>query len=246
MKQSSFKAVCLILMMLAALAAFGDDTTVNLESIVLESFDGDSNYEWKRVASKFAAVIDGDAFPKLTYVNASPTALRQSQEDEHKSLGVWGKFDRRGYNWIDIYPVAKDGGDDAGAVEIPIPGRASELDIWIWGSNLNYYVEAYVRDYQGVVHTINLGSIAFAGWKNLRVKVPVNIPQSKRLVPRLASLKFVKFRITTLPNERVDNFYVYFDNFKVLTDTFETRFDGEELGDPDRVNELWSTNEGGV
>jgi hypothetical protein len=249
MKHGSFKAVCLILTALAASAAFGDDNTVNLESIVLESFDGDSNYEWKIAASKFATVIgDDDAFPKLSYINASPTALRQSQDVEHKSLGVWGKFDRRGYNWIDVYPVAKDGGDDAGPAEISIPGRASSFDIWVWGSNLNYHIEAYVRDYNGVVHTLNLGSIAYTGWKNLKVKIPANIPQSQRIVPRLASLKFVKFRIWTSPNERVDNFYVYFDQFKVITDTFESRFDGEELGDPERVNEFWSgnTNGGGV
>jgi hypothetical protein len=42
--------------------------------------------------------------------------------------------------------------------------------------------------------------------------------------------------------ERVDNFYVYLDQFKVLTDTFESFYDGDELADPDRVQELWSSN----
>jgi hypothetical protein len=42
--------------------------------------------------------------------------------------------------------------------------------------------------------------------------------------------------------ERVDNFYIYFNQFKILTDTFETYFDGNDLADPARVQELWATN----
>jgi hypothetical protein len=29
---------------------------------------------------------------------------------------------------------------------------------------------------------------------------------------------------------------------KVLTDTFETLFDGDDLADPDKVQELWAQN----
>ncbi|MDR0453091.1 MAG: flagellar filament outer layer protein FlaA [Treponema sp.] len=53
-------------------------------------------------------------------------------------------------------------------------------------------------------------------------------------------MTFVKFRIWTGPMEQVNNFYIYFDQLKVLTDTFETRYDGEELADPKKVQELWS------
>jgi hypothetical protein len=165
---------------------------------------------------------------------------------ELKALGVHGKFDRQGYNWIDVYPVAagEGEGEEAEPVEIPIPGRARYLDMWVWGSNLNYYAEAYVRDYRGVVYVINLGELGYQGWKNLRATIPGNIPQGKRVLPRLASLSFVKFRIWTRPREPVDNFYVYFDQFKVLTDTFESTFDGDELANPERIQELWDTGSG--
>jgi hypothetical protein len=33
---------------------------------------------------------------------------------------------------------------------------------------------------------------------------------------------------------------MFLDDLKVLTDLFETRFDGDELADPDYLNELWS------
>ncbi|MDR2500596.1 MAG: flagellar filament outer layer protein FlaA [Treponema sp.] len=242
MKHGSFKAVCLIFMASVAVASvFSDENTVSLESVILEAFNGDSEYEWRVAASKFATKNDEETFPKLSYVSAWPVALfGYSPSEEQQSLGIWGRFDRRGYNWVDIYPVASGGEDDAAPAEIPIPGRVKFLDLWVWGSNLNYYVEAYVRDYQGVPHIINLGNIAYTGWKNLRAAVPARIPQAKRVLPHLASLKFVKFRIWTQPNEPVGDFYVYIDQFKVLSDTFESLYDGNDLANPEKVQELWN------
>jgi len=111
--------------------------------------------------------------------------------------------------------------------------------MWIWGSNMNFTMEAFVRDLNGVVHSLNMGSLAFQGWRNVSVNVPSNIPQSRRVLPTLASLHFVKFRIWTTPQERVDNFYVYFNQFKILTDLFDPLFDGDDLADPVRVREFW-------
>jgi hypothetical protein len=176
----------------------------------------------------------------MTYVNAYPQVLYGFSRDgaaDIQSLGIWGKFDRRGYNWIDVYPVDVD--DEP--FEIPIPGRVSYFDSWIWGANYDFYVEIYLRDYQGVVHYVHLGSIAYEGWRNLRVRIPNNIPQTRRILPHLAGLSFVKFRIWTNPMERVDNFFVYIDHFKVLTDVFESLYDGSDLGDPAHVQELWSS-----
>jgi hypothetical protein len=103
-------------------------------------------------------------------------------------------------------------------------------------------VEAYVRDGQGMVHIVKLGSLAYGGWKNLRANIPGPIRQPKRVLPNLASLSFVKSRIWTQPNETVGPFYIYFKQFKVLTDNFESIFDGDELADPDNIRELWANS----
>jgi len=245
MKHGGFKAASLALMAsIAVFAANADEKTVNLESRVLESFDGDSSYSWKLSASKFATKNDKETFPKLSYVAAWPAPLHGAKKEEgkeFKSLGIWGRFDRKEYNWIDVYPVAKDGGDDALPVEIPMPGRAHMIDMWVWGSNFNYYMEAYIRDFKGVVHIIQMGDLNYEGWRNLRANIPESIPQSKRQLPSRQGLTLVKFRIWTRPVERVDDFQVYFDQVKILTDTFESLFDGDELADPARVQELWSS-----
>jgi hypothetical protein len=59
-------------------------------------------------------------------------------------------------------------------------------------------------------------------------------------IPKLRGLKLVKFIIWTSPTANVSNFYVYLDQIKVLTDTFESRIDGEGLANPQRVQQIWS------
>jgi hypothetical protein len=170
---------------------------------------------------------------------------RNLENRDIRSLGLWGRFDRRGYNWIDLYPIVPGSGGDGELpvpFEIPIPGRVNSLDMWIWGSNHNFYIEAYFRDYRGVVHSVFLGDLRYQGWRNLRVRIPNNIPQTRRTLPRYVGLHFVKFRIWTTPLERVDDFYIYFNQLKILTDVFESLFDGDDLADPDRVRDIWARN----
>jgi hypothetical protein len=218
------------------LSSYGDEVNVNWETRILESFNGDSEYVWKSNASKFSTKTDEVTFPQISYVNSWPaSAFGSSPSTPVKSLGIHGRFDRREYNWIDVYPTKNDT-----PAEIPIPGRVRMLDMWVWGANYNYYVEIFLRDYQGVLYTLKLGDINHVGWKNLRVNIPAGIPQSKRTLPKFTGLTFVKFRIWTMPTERVDNFYVYFKQLKALTDVFESLYDGNELADPQRIQELWA------
>ncbi|MCL2374268.1 MAG: flagellar filament outer layer protein FlaA [Treponema sp.] len=262
MKQGSFRAIRLIafLFVMLSLTVFSvsaQQPTVNLQSIIIDTFDGETTrqwtiggrtftheFEWRADASRFASTIDGEAFPQLSFIPAWPMALFGANRDNRdiRSLGIWGRFDRRGYNWIDIYPVVAGSGDDGEnpqAFEIPIPGRIRYLDMWVWGSNLNYFMEVFFRDHRGIVHTIPMGSLAFQGWQNMRVRIPTHIPQSRTVLPRVSGLNFVKFRIWTTPTERVDNFFIYFNQLQILTDIFETLFDGNDLADPERVQELW-------
>ena len=97
---------------------------------------------------------------------------------------------------------------------------------------------AHVRDYRGIVHTVPLGSLHFMGWKNLSVTIPRHIPQHIRYLPMEQPLTLVRLVIWTEPVERVDDYFIYFDQLKVLTDVYRTRFDGDVLAD--QTFDIWS------
>ena len=222
---------------LQAAYVFADTSTVALESRIIETWAADSPYQWVTDGIRYATKKDAGTFAVY------PQALyRSPAEAEGKmSFGLNGQFQRQGYNWIDIYPVNKDT-PDSGAVPIPLEGLVHAFDMWVWGSNLNYTLEAYIRDYRGILHRINFGSLAFLGWKNLRASVPPNFPMYDRALPvKKHGSEFIKFRLWTGPQERVNNFYVYFNQLKILTDPFRTRFDGDDLADDAQATELWSS-----
>jgi hypothetical protein len=134
-------------------------------------------------------------------------------------------IDPEGKNWV--------------SAPIVFAGRVKALSVWVWGSNYNYYLEAHLEDYRGITHVLPLGDLTFEGWRNLTVELPGSIPQSSQYIPKTQRLKLVKFMLWTRPDERVSNFYVYMDQIKIITDLFETRYDGDELEEPETIQEIW-------
>lgn len=199
----------------------------DIRSIILEDFEDNDN-NWQASASRFTF----ENFPQVKPgVEGAPIALSGAYaEAENKYiLGVRSQFTRKGYNKVWIYPEK----------DIVIPGNVKKLDIWVWGANYNYNLEVHLRDYTGVIHNIPLGSLHFMGWRNLSVEIPRNIPQFIRYLPMEKPLSFVRFVIWTEPAERVDDYIIYFDHLKVLTDVYRERFDGDVLAD--KSKDIWSS-----
>ncbi len=224
---------------------FADEQTVNLESKVVQDFSKTEAQNWHAIGSKFSS----PDFPRLGYIKGGPTAILggdQKAIEEARSMAVAMLFDRKEYNWIDIVP-----GAEGKAIELPLPGRVKMIDMWVWSGNFDYYIEAFVRDYRGVVYTIPMGDLSFVGWKNLRINIPDNVPQAKKYLPKRQGLSLVKFRIWTRPTEvvvipgtegqdQVDRAVkFYFNNIKILTDTFESLFDGDSLSNPEVYQEAF-------
>jgi hypothetical protein len=233
----------LLVIFLCTFFAFSDQTISNLETLVVENFDNpDSPQQWTVQGSEF---IDKDKL-KFEYVKTWPNALfgRNVETKDLHSFGIQAGFLRRGYNYLEIIPVKKS--DDGTLQPSPIflKGHVLSMDIWVWGSNYNYYLEAHILDSEGIPHTLNFGNLNFAGWKNLSAKVSLSIPQSKRHLLQDEQIQLTKFVLWTRPQEKVDNFYVYLDQFKIMTDTYSLRFDGDELADKDYIKQLWQDKGG--
>ncbi|MFA5519118.1 MAG: flagellar filament outer layer protein FlaA, partial [Spirochaetota bacterium] len=102
-----------------------------------------------------------------------------------------------------------------------------------------YTVELWVKDYRGDVHILDKQSINFVGWRPLTFQIPGYVPQVADTYPvtRVAKLVRVVIREVTsvsgshsgTSSRNSSDAYVFFDQIKVLTDTYEVYFDGQDL-----------------
>lgn len=261
MKRGRLVPGLILLLGLHAAPTYADDVAQRLESIVVDSFDDPATRtwvenstpmsearEWVVTGSKFAtkegdiqyprlAVVEGDGtFPEALFGN-NPTKLPL------KSLGIYAKFDRKGYNYFELYPVKKDDKGNVVPSPIALPGITKVIDLWVWGSNFRTNLELHVRDYRGIPYILNGGSLDFAGWKNVEINVPSSIPQSQPYLPHYKGLQLTKIVVRTEPTERVDGFYIYFDQLKVLTDMHQNPYDGKSLLNSDFINKYFATTQ---
>jgi hypothetical protein len=232
-------------MILAVNSLLADENMQNMETVVMDDFDSATTLKgqprdwfWFVRGSKF--IVPEKLEWKL--IAGYPDTLFKKQQVEGQDLhmlGIKGSFDRKGYNYYEIIPVKKDENGKLVARPIELPGVVKTINLWVWGANFNYYIEVYLLDSRGVNHRLFLGDLTFEGWKSLNVPVTGSIPQSKRYIPKHEALYLTKLVIWTRPEERVSDFYVYLDHLKVTTDTYISRFAGDELADINEVNKVW-------
>jgi hypothetical protein len=207
----------------------------NIQSFVFDSFEDPEG--WQASFSLFAVKkynessktyeLDTD---KCGWTNIVGKPWGVAQETEtNRCLAVKASFDRKGYNWVEVYPVAKNADGKVVPHPLPTKGKVEYIDVWVWGGNFHYRLELHVLDYIGHKHVIDAGFLNYIGWKSLRLPIPAHIPQGERYIPALKVLRFEKFVLLSHPTERPDNFIVYFDRMQIQTDIFQSRFDGDDL-----------------
>jgi len=230
MKQGGLFIAGLVLMFaFAVMPVLAETSHVNYETYIVDNFDSQgTDWTWQVAGSKFVT----QGYPVLQYFDGMPNAIRVTQADPngtYKFLGMEVKFDRKGDNWVDIVPFKKDANGKDAPFEIPFRGRIARVDLWVWGANYSYELEMLVRDCNGRVYTIPMGLVNHEGWKNMSVNIPTNIQQVSPYLNGVMQMRFVAFRLRTRPTERVDDFKIFFDQFKALTDTYMPSYDGFEL-----------------
>ncbi len=228
--------------------------TINLQTFIVSDFgdekDQTNGIIWKAKFSKFAKPADPNKDLSTwdtnacdaKYFEAKPVGLSPEVDAKQKwSLGIKAQFVKKGYNWIEVYTekvsersILGSDGKPENTIEgkkepLNLIGVIKSLDMWVWGGNYKYWMEFYLLDYKGFLHKIPVGDIDYVGWRNLRTKIPEYIPQAENRVPFLKPLKLEYIKIWSYPNERVDQFYVYFDYLQVQTDVYLERFNGDDL-----------------
>lgn len=231
-------------------ALYPPRTTVGYDKIPI----GELPVLWKTFASRFAS----EGYPQLVYVdNSWPIdrhGISPDNADELKTLGIRVRFTREGYNFFDIIPGAEIDGTWVNA-PLPLPGEVRMVDLWVWGAGFEYILEAHIRDYKGTLHVFEMintnepkkrGILNFTGWNNLSIHLPSSLRQGSRYSTQKTNLSLVKFVVRTAPDERVDDFFIYLDDLKILTNKYKYFYDGKDLSDPNKIDEVWGVGSANV
>jgi hypothetical protein len=180
----------------------------------------------------------------------SPTGLGKEKK---KNLGVHFRFRYPGNNSVSLEPPLEVDWKDRTPVltydqalrkdvserGIQLPGRTKAISMWVHARGFPYTMEVWVKDFKGDVHILEKQTINFVGWRPLVFEIPANLPQSSDTYPVTRVSKLVRIVIREVSNvagehsststRNSSDVYVFFDQIKVLTDTYEVYFDGQDL-----------------
>jgi len=131
-------------------------------------------------------------------------------------IGVKTYFMDRGFDRVEVFPPN----------EYIIRGKAREIKVWALGRKFRHTLYVKLRDFKGNIHKIKIGRLDFWGWKEMSVIIPGWLPQSSSYAVLDKNLHFVSFFVESDRFEVPGVFYLYLDQFRVITDLSE--FTGDE------------------
>jgi hypothetical protein len=180
-------------------------------------------------------------------LNVAEWSLTDQGKKKDKILGINFKFRYPGTNEIAIIPPPElhwkekkpvftynpNTGKDEQERGLELPGQAKGISVWVHARGLPYTFEVWLKDFTGQTHILKFGSVNFVGWRPLKVAIPGNIPQTYESYPQTRTTKITRFVLRAVPGahreELMQEAYFFFDQIKVLTETYEANFDGQDL-----------------
>ena len=222
MKKAVVLAGSLILAFAFCVPLVAQPNAKSVETQVIDNFDTDAPWQWSAQGSRMCTT----GYPIVKKFEGIPNSLVPLQKPDVKAmvLGMKTKFNRKGDNWVEIYPT-KDGKP----FEYEFVGTVKQIDVWVWGANYNYTLEMMVRDGNGRVYVLPVTDLNYKGWKECIVTIPTSILQHSTLRSGRPNMSFVGFRVRSGADAPVDDFVIYFDNLLYATNTLDSIYDGYTL-----------------
>jgi len=194
--------------------------------------------------------VDGGSSDMRVEDESSPTGLGKEKK---KVMGINFQFRYPGNNSVSIEPPFEVDWKERTPVltydqalrkevaerGLQLPGRIKAISMWVHGRGFPYTLELWIKDFKGDIHILRKQPVNFIGWQPLIFDVPIFIPQTADTYPITRAVKLVRIVLretTHISGERArsatsntTSAYIFFDQIKVLSDTYEVYFDGQEL-----------------
>nr|WP_303935224.1 flagellar filament outer layer protein FlaA [Treponema denticola] len=199
-----------------------------LKEVSVDKFENEGS--WVCSMSSDEGVIQGRLF------DGAPKQKKAIPDEENLNLpdskvyGTKVSFYRRGYNSFEVRAVKP----------IPVEGITKTVSVWVVGRSYPHVLKLILEDYMGQRFELYVGKLNHAGWKLMTVAVPPQNAAGTGIVQKdyhygtSMGLKIVGFRIECNPWEAYGNYYIYFDDLRVVSDLYEV-----DMRDQDDMSDNW-------
>lgn len=211
-------------------ATIGVDTAEQrIKEVSIEKFETEGT--WTSRISADEGIISARLFDGKP-LNKKPIPAEEGLElPDDKVLGVKVSFYRRGYNSFEVLAVKP----------LPVEGIAKTANFWVVGRSYPHTMKLLVEDFWGKRFELYVGKLNHSGWKLMTVAIPpqnsagkTGIIQKDYHYANRMGLKIVGFRIECDPEEAYGNYYIYFDDLRVVSDLYEI-----DMRDEDDMADNW-------
>jgi len=149
--------------------------------------------------------------PKYGEQGGNKNSYFEEEVDNHKQiLGAKISFMMRTYSWARINPP----------FPINLEGLVKGFEVWVCGRNKRHTLYIVLKDFYGEEKILEVGDLAFMGWKKMTVQIPYTIVQEDFRYSTRRGLTFLGFLIKFHPEETSGRYYIYFDNLAVEISRF--------------------------